>query len=542
MKRDTAGDSSELALAEAYRAIANGDSHTARGLAQSLLLAAKSHADALLEGQALSCLAHCDRMTWRLRRASDTSRRAAQVFQRLGQSESEAVALNTLAHCCMLLGRSDEAVEAALLGVRLCEVDVSAFQTVIAHNCLGMAYGWSNNFAKAKTSLEMAVFLAARSSPILSSYEPTLNLMWVEVLRLTDERYRLGSMQSFDALDSLVRECRRLERAHKNVPLLEDGHATGKTMSVAMKAMYAAWTGQVGHAKVQAERAIGSLGGTVTWLDSLVRWASAEIAWAQRDWAATEFALLEMKTLALSVEHEQMACLAHLMLAQVYELQDKTDLATLEHRALRTRERRMANESLVGREAIVNWQIDARRSEQQLAQALEASSQFERWSFEDALTGIANRRSFERALAERIAAAADARRTLAVAMIDVDQFKAVNDTYTHLVGDQVLKAVAEVLTRSVRENDLAARLAGDEFVILFGDADRDTAVEISNRIKRSVAEFDWNAIAPTLRVSISVGVSTAVEGDTAESLLQRSDKSMYSAKPGWVPTDVSELA
>jgi diguanylate cyclase (GGDEF)-like protein len=118
----------------------------------------------------------------------------------------------------------------------------------------------------------------------------------------------------------------------------------------------------------------------------------------------------------------------------------------------------------------------------------------------------------------------------------------VNDTYTHLVGDQVLKAVAEVLTRSVRENDLAARLAGDEFVILFGDADRDTAVEISNRIKRSVAEFDWNAIAPTLRVTISVGVSTAIEGDTAESLLQRSDKSMYSAKPGWVPTDVSELA
>jgi diguanylate cyclase (GGDEF)-like protein len=536
--RDTSGDSTDLALAESYRALDEGDSQRARGLAQSALLAAKANSNRHLEAQALACLAHCDRVTQRLRRATDTSRRAAQLFQRLGDAEGEAAALNTLAHACMLLGRNDEAIEAALLSVRLCDVQVSTAQAVLAHNCLGMAYCWSGNFDKANDSLETAIALADRCSPPVSSYQPKLNQLWVEAARLADERYQTGAMSSLKRMGTLVRECRRLERSGDELKFTPGMLPMARTISVVMKGLYSAWQGEIDNTRIYADRAIGSLGGTVTWLDALVRWALAELAWLQKDWAGAEAALQEMKSCALSVEHEQMACLAHLLLVQVFEVQGKTEMAKLEGRSLRAREHRMSTESMSSREAVVMWQLGARQSERHLEQALVASRQFERWSFEDALTGIANRRCFERALAERLPTFVASGRPLTVAMIDLDQFKSVNDIHTHQVGDRVLKTVAGVMAASVRENDLAARLAGDEFVVLFSDADEVAAGEICERINDAIAAFDWESIAPGLRVSVSIGVSQAVAGDTVESIVHRSDKSMYTVKPGWVPTNV----
>jgi len=178
----------------------------------------------------------------------------------------------------------------------------------------------------------------------------------------------------------------------------------------------------------------------------------------------------------------------------------------------------------------VAWQLGARQSERHLQQALATSRQFERWSLEDALTGIANRRHFEQSLAERLRASVAADRPLSVAMIDVDKFKSVNDRYTHRVGDRVLKTVAAILSSQVREHDLPARWAGDEFVILFDDATEPVALQICERIRAAVAGFDWDAIAPGLRMSVSIGLSEARVGDSADSVLQRSDESMYQTK------------
>jgi len=96
------------------------------------------------------------------------------------------------------------------------------------------------------------------------------------------------------------------------------------------------------------------------------------------------------------------------------------------------------------------------------------------------------------------------------------------------------------LASSVREHDLAARLAGDEFIVLFNDADETTAGEIVTRIQDAVASFNWGAIASGLRVSLSIGLSQAAAGDTVESIVHRSDKSMYSdkARARWEPTRV----
>jgi diguanylate cyclase (GGDEF)-like protein len=124
---------------------------------------------------------------------------------------------------------------------------------------------------------------------------------------------------------------------------------------------------------------------------------------------------------------------------------------------------------------------------------------------------------------------------LTVAMVDVDKFKLVNDRYSHRVGDRVLKTIAAIIVSQVRENDLVARWAGDEFVVLFDNAGELAAEPVCERIRIAVSAFDWESVAPGLRMSVSLGFSEAHVGDTAESVLHRSDRSMYQQKPSEPP-------
>jgi diguanylate cyclase (GGDEF)-like protein len=93
----------------------------------------------------------------------------------------------------------------------------------------------------------------------------------------------------------------------------------------------------------------------------------------------------------------------------------------------------------------ISCRLGARQSERHLEQALAVSKQFERWSLDDALTEIGNRRHFEQSLAQRLPAAIAADKPLTVAMVDVDKTKSVNDRFTHHVGDRVLKTVAAIV-------------------------------------------------------------------------------------------------
>lgn len=525
----TAGD---LTVNAAYQALEGNQVQEARQMAQSALLAAKACGDLRQEAKSLECLAHCDRVMQRARRSSDASRRAARLYEKLGDAAGESAALNLLAHSCVLLGQGDEALEAALLSVHLSQSECPTAAAVFAYNGLGMAYCWSGNHERAASCLELAISLARGCNPPVSSYQPKLNQLFVEALRVCAARYQTGTLPGLQRMNQLIRETRRIERSGERLDFLPGMLPAARVVSAVMKALYCSWEGQLENAVIYAERSIGFLGGTVTWLDAFVRWAVAELAWAQRDFDGAEFAFKEMKTLALKVEHEALASLAHLLLAQVYAAQGKPELAMLEYKALRVLEQRMVAESVASRETVVKWQIGARRSEHNLEQAIAASRQFERWSLEDPLTGIANRRAFEHALSERLPSSGSGR-PLTVAMIDVDRFKAVNDTFSHQIGDQVLKALASILLASVRDDDVAARLAGDEFVVLFRDAEASIAEAIIHRIQSAVMAFSWNSLAPGLNISVSIGLGEAVEGDTVESVMHRSDKNMYSVKPGW---------
>jgi diguanylate cyclase (GGDEF)-like protein len=145
----------------------------------------------------------------------------------------------------------------------------------------------------------------------------------------------------------------------------------------------------------------------------------------------------------------------------------------------------------------------------------------------DELTGLANRRGYSRHTA-LLRARASAGPTAAL-VVDVDAFKAVNDTFGHVVGDAVLVRVAQVLSTGIRQADLVARLGGDEFVVVLDGVDADSARRRASDISRRLARIDWSVLAPGLDVTISIGVAAGQSSDP-QAFLERADQALYRSK------------
>ena len=149
----------------------------------------------------------------------------------------------------------------------------------------------------------------------------------------------------------------------------------------------------------------------------------------------------------------------------------------------------------------------------------------------DPLTGLGNRRELDARLPVLLQATRAAGQPLALALLDIDNFKAINDGHGHQVGDRVLVAVAELLRSHLRASDMVARLGGDEFVLALPEATGSRALELCERIRVQIAGHDWSALVPGLPVSISIGVAAAPPHE-AEPLLARADAALYRAKGG----------
>lgn len=150
----------------------------------------------------------------------------------------------------------------------------------------------------------------------------------------------------------------------------------------------------------------------------------------------------------------------------------------------------------------------------------------------DSLTGLKNRRGLERAVEELLRDLPGLQGS-ALLLADIDHFKVVNDTYGHVLGDKVIRAVAHVLRSSIKGRDVAARLGGEEFAILLPQTSLTGAAAVAEQIRGTVEQGricrpDGNESIG--KVTLSVGVAAARPGDTLEALLERADAAMYAAK------------
>jgi diguanylate cyclase (GGDEF)-like protein len=155
-----------------------------------------------------------------------------------------------------------------------------------------------------------------------------------------------------------------------------------------------------------------------------------------------------------------------------------------------------------------------------------------RLSITDSLTGLYNIRYFYRALESENARSKRYSYKFSLLMFDIDDFKVINDTYGHQVGDDVLREVASILLESSRETDIVARYGGEEFVTILPDSSKEEAFTLADRIRQNICDHAFlMRDKGSIRISISGGVATFPEdGQTAEELLHNSDLALYDAK------------
>jgi len=157
--------------------------------------------------------------------------------------------------------------------------------------------------------------------------------------------------------------------------------------------------------------------------------------------------------------------------------------------------------------------------------------QTERLATTDGLTGLLNHRAFQARAEEALAQARRYGRACSVLLTDVDHFKAVNDTYGHPIGDQVLRGVAQILREKARDTDLVARYGGEEFAVIMPETDGKGALVIAERIREAVQAKVFQTELGPLQITISVGIAAAPANGTAkQELVDLADQCLYFAK------------
>jgi diguanylate cyclase (GGDEF)-like protein/PAS domain S-box-containing protein len=148
----------------------------------------------------------------------------------------------------------------------------------------------------------------------------------------------------------------------------------------------------------------------------------------------------------------------------------------------------------------------------------------------DALTGVFNRRHVEDVLGKEVERAERHARPLAVAILDADHFKLINDTHGHQTGDEVLRAISDRCRRTLRANDVLGRYGGEEFVIVFPETRLDEAGAVAERLRAAVADWPVEVGGDAVGVTVSIGLAAHAPGQGRDALLQRADAALYAAK------------
>ena len=145
----------------------------------------------------------------------------------------------------------------------------------------------------------------------------------------------------------------------------------------------------------------------------------------------------------------------------------------------------------------------------------------------DALTALHNRAAFMDALYKAITSPRTDEQSFALLILDIDDFKRINDTFGHLAGDTVLSALGRLLHAQLRREDLPARYGGEEFVVLAVLSGQAQAVRLAEKIRKSVTRHNFGGLPP---ITVSIGCSCLLPGDTPKELIQRADTALYDAK------------
>jgi diguanylate cyclase (GGDEF)-like protein len=513
----------------------------------------------------------------------DQAWQARSLFQSLGDRRGEANALNLIGNIYSRQGRSAEALENFQRSLDLRSALGDRSGEAGALNNIALLYRDGGQYPEALESL-FASLEAAQAVPDPESAAYALHNIGGVLSEIGDHAHALEYFQRGLALNGQTND-----RALESSLMLEMGRALAglgdhsaaldhlrRSLALSQQTgnlndQGLAWlalgttqreTGDFAGAGRSLERALALLRQTedASGEAECLR-ALGHTALAQKE-AGPAIHHLE-QALALAGERGIQQALGpiHLLLSEAHELRGDAARALEHFRAFHeTQQRQLGMESqrriraLLARADVQQARREAdteRRKRHELAYALDEARESERQkeqllaqlrsqeatlkqlAREDGLTGIANRRWLDLQLAREVERARRFGHPLSVAMLDLDDFKAVNDTHSHLVGDEVLRAVARLLRDHTRSVDMVGRYGGDEFLLILVETPLDRAQMVCETIRAALAGHDWAGLHPGLKpVTASIGLCALVGEETPQALLAAADALLYAAKDG----------
>ena len=505
-------------------ALAAGNEDKARALA----LAVRSRARQLrlpdLEAEAVYRLGTCHATESSYAEARGCLREAAQRFGELGDQAKEAVAWSVLAATCSSLGDYEEAVGAARRAQYVAEkLPPTKTRLMVLINA-GIVYADVGAFDEAQESFVTAARLARVGQHLEAQSILRANTAHLTISRARDERDTGSGSTSRSTIEACLRECEGLLVRDVGQAVSTWTKAALLTTIVQAQALLGDFAAAL-RKSAEALQLAESLNATTAIIGCTLAIAEANLGVGEI--AAAERAADRAVALAKRLDNTFLQGAAHRVRALVYEAAGRLTEALAEERAfsraqcaeIRRRSTHIA-QAHAWRDAIVQ--------KDKAVSALEAErDHLEVLSLHDTLTGLKNRRFLNDFLRRALQSEID----LTVALVDVDSFKAINDNFSHRVGDEVLVGIAGAMTSCLRGTDFAVRLAGDEFVIVMPGANAKSADRLRQRLKETVLNRDWASVAPGLpAVSISIGLAHARPGDSLESLVETADREMYADK------------
>ncbi|MEK8029229.1 diguanylate cyclase [Ideonella sp. DXS29W] len=473
----------------------------------------------------------------KLKEALTTGYLGLELLTLVGETERRLRLMSLHAITLAQLGQAAEAMELLGRAVELLpQVADSPWQQCVFWNNAGTVYESLGQIDEALSALERCTELAPRfDEPSIKAISRG-NLL---TLRLTTlQRHAAGVDRVLAAYAEL---CRHLDA------LMDEGRQHLVTNYAAEAADVMIQRGEMDEARSLLR--LGMKAATATALGP--KRATLELRFARVERLSGHLRLAAAhvaEALTLVGESQDLELLArvHLENSQLQEAQGHWRAALDSYkRHAETRETWLAAQA-EGRSQALAARVDVERNrveaelarlrqaelQKQVEHLVEEAGLLKRQAEEDPLTGLANRRHFERR-AEQLRADAPAARPLVLLIGDIDHFKRINDLHSHTLGDEVLRTIGRLMREHLRPHDAVARWGGEEFVVAFGAGlTLAQALTVAHRLRHTIERHAWAVITPGLQVTMSLGLAECRPGESLTEALQRADAALYECKKG----------
>ncbi len=435
---------------------------------------------------------------------------ASELLLEGGDTRGALGAITFAAGTTLALGRIDESMELALRALALGGEESGSMEAPVACN-LG-------SILRELGAFRAAVNLGRVSIEVDPQQDAGGNVVvWFNMAHTALEGLRHATKLTEVERISWFEEAKLAAEALRDLNHTDD---QGLAISQSVQAEVHLAAGDIVAARRCIDIALTTVGDDVNFLDALIYLADGVIL-RHEDQPAAALARFDQAYEGLAADY----------LPRVRALQQRSEVAE----QLGQFDRALADSRLLA-EMALNRQSESsgnlidqltRRADLERAQValVSETNQLIEQVRHDEVTGVASR-SWLEVTFDRLSATDD---PVTLLILDLDSFKSINDRFGHLVGDEVLRHVGQLLRTCVRADDVAGRFGGDEFVVVIEHAEPARGRDLAEAIRTAVENFDWRSIHPELEVTTSVGVASGAARDV-RAVLERADRNMYAAK------------